>query len=160
MTWSACRSAAGFSCAGALLGAIVLVGHAEQARTITDRVYADAQATRGQKVYQAQCLACHGEALGGAVGPPLAGDGFLAAWSARSLADLVVKIEKTMPPQQPGSVSRAQAIDLAAFILRAGTFPAGPTELGQGALEQIAFPTSRTQSAPASAGSASIAAAG
>ena len=154
------RSFVGVSCCTALIGAISFVAYAEQARTIADRVYADAQAARGQKIYQAQCLACHGEALDGAVGPPLAGDGFLATWSARSLADLVDKIEKTMPPLQPGSVSRAQAIDLAAFILRSGRFPAGPTELGQSALGAIAFPGARIPSAPASAGSASIAAAG
>lgn len=159
MTWSARRAAAGFSCFGALVGAISLVADAGQARAVTDRVYADAQATRGQQIYQGQCLACHGAALEGVVGPPLAGDGFLATWSARSLADLVDKIEKTMPPQPSGSLSRAQAIDLAAFILRSGRFPAGPTELGAGALGQIAFPA-RAASAPAPAGSASFVAAG
>jgi mono/diheme cytochrome c family protein len=148
-----------FWCIGALVGAVSFVARAEQARTVTDRVYADAQAARGQQVYREQCLACHGSALDGAVGPPLAGDGFLGTWRARSLLDLVDKIEKTMPPQQPGSVSRAQAIDLAAFMLRSGKFPAGPTELGADTLGQIAFPA-RTTSAPASPGSASFAAAG
>ena len=160
MSWPARRCAVGFSCIGALMGVISLVGHAAQARSIGDRVYADAQATRGQQVYQGQCLACHGAALDGAVGPPLSGGGFLAAWSARSLADLVDKIEKTMPPQQPGSVSRAQAIDVAAFILRSGKFPAGSTELDAGTLGQIAFPTVRATPAPASAGTASFDAAG
>jgi mono/diheme cytochrome c family protein len=160
MTWSARRSAVGFLCIGALVGALSLIAHARQARTVTDGVYADAQAARGQQIYRDQCLACHGSALDGAVGPPLAGDGFLAAWSARSLADLVDKIEKTMPPQQPGSISRGQAIDLAAFILRAGKFPAGPSELEARTLGQIACPTTRGPSAPALAGSASFDAAG
>ena len=159
MTRSACRSAVGLSCIGALVGAVSLAVHG-QARTVTDRVYTDAQATRGQQIYQKECLACHGSALDGAVGPPLAGDGFLAAWSTRSLTDLVDKIEKTMPPQQSGSISRAQAIDLAAFILRAGKFPAGPTELGAGTIGQIAFPAARAASAPAVAGAASFAVAG
>jgi mono/diheme cytochrome c family protein len=159
MTRSACRSAVGLSCICALVGAVSLAVHG-QARTVTDRVYTDAQATRGQQIYEKQCLACHGSALDGGVGPPLAGDGFLAAWSARSLTDLVDKIEKTMPPQQSGSISRAQAIDLAAFILRAGKFPAGPSELELRTLGQIAFPATRGTSPPALAGSPSFDAAG
>ena len=159
MTWSARRSAVGVACFSALVGAISLVAHA-QARTVADRVYAGAQATRGQQIYNGQCLTCHGAALDGAVGPPLAGDAFLATWSARSLADLVDKIEKTMPPQQAGSISRAQAIDLAAFILRSGKFPAGTTELVSGALGQIAFPAARAASASPSGSSTAFAAAG
>ena len=109
------------------------IGLAGQSRTVADRVYSDAQAARGQQLYKAQCVTCHGEALEGVVGPPLAGSGFLSAWSARSLAELVDKIEKTMPPEQPGSVTRQQAIDLAAYFLSAGKFPAGPTELASAA---------------------------
>ena len=66
-------------------------------------------------------------------------------WSARSLADLVDKIEQTMPPGQPGSVARPQAIDLAAFILRSGKFPAGQADLGAAELGQIAFPARTLQ---------------
>jgi mono/diheme cytochrome c family protein len=157
MMWS--RSFVGFSCCSALVGAISLTAHAGQAQTVADRVYADVQATRGQQIYQMQCVACHGAALDGAVGPPLAGAGFLTTWSARSLADLVDKIEKTMPPQQSGGLSRAQAIDLAAFILRSGKFPAGAAELSAAALGQIAFPA-RATPAPASGGGAALAAAG
>jgi hypothetical protein len=86
---------------------------------------------------------CHGEALEGVVGPPLAGAGFLSAWGARSLADLVDKIEKTMPPQAAGSMSRPQAIDLAAFLLRTGKFPAGQADLQPAALTQITFPAAQ-----------------
>ena len=114
---------------GGLLGVwafvLALTGEAQQARSIDDRVYSDAQATRGQQLYQKDCVTCHGAALEGVIGPPLAGDGFLAVWSGRSIGDLVTKIEQTMPPGQPGSVSPTQAIDLAAFILRSGKFAAG-----------------------------------
>jgi cytochrome c550 len=130
---------------GGLLGvwafALALTGEAQQTRSIGDRVYSDAQATRGQQVYQQQCVTCHGTALEGVVGPPLAGDGFLSVWSARSLADLVNKIAQTMPPGQAGSVSQPQAIDLAAFILRSGKFTAGQSELGAADLGRIVFPT-------------------
>ncbi len=122
-------------------------------------MYSDPQAARGQQLYQAQCVTCHGGALEGVVGPPLAGDGFLAVWSARTLADLVNKIEQTMPPQQPGSLSRVQAIELASFMLRAGKFAAGAADLGPAELGQIAFPT-RTSPAVASTGASSFAVAG
>jgi len=114
-------------------------------------VYSDAQATRGQQLYEKQCVSCHGTALEGIVGPPLAGDGFLSVWSGRSLANLVDKIEQTMPPQQSGSLSRPQAVDLAAFVLRTGKYAAGPSELTPAVLGQIAFPT-RAASASALGG--------
>jgi mono/diheme cytochrome c family protein len=146
MTRSASRRVAGIACAGALIGALSLAGHG-QARSIADRVYSDTQATRGQQLYQKLCVNCHGATLEGVVGPPLAGDAFLSVWSARPVGDLVNKIEQTMPPGQPDSLGRPQAIDLAAFILRSGKFPAGPSDLGTAELGDIAFPTR----APASA---------
>jgi mono/diheme cytochrome c family protein len=158
MTYPARRSVVGLSCVGVLVSAISLLAQGGQTRPAAG-VYADVQATRGGQIYQAQCLACHGAALDGAVGPPLAGETFLAAWSARSLADLVDKIEKTMPPQQAGSVSQAQAIDLAAFFLRSSKWPAGPTELGPDALARIVFPGAGTAAVPG-APAASFAAAG
>lgn len=135
---TACRRAAGIVCVGAWVGALSLAGHG-QTRSIADRVYSNAQATRGQQLYQTQCVSCHGASLEGVVGPPLAGDGFLSAWSARSLADLVNKIAQTMPPS--GGIARPQAIDLAAFILRGGKYAAGQAELTAAELGQIAFPT-------------------
>ena len=132
---------------GVLAFALSLTGEAQQARSIADRVYSDAQATRGQQLYQKTCVTCHGAALEGVVGPPLAGDAFLTVWSARPVGDLVNKIEQTMPPGQPDSLGRPQAIDLAAFILRSGKFPSGPSDLGTAELGDISFPTR----APASA---------
>jgi mono/diheme cytochrome c family protein len=147
------RSIAGGAVFVAWAVALALAGHAQQTRSIADRVYSDAQATRGQQVYQQQCVSCHGTALEGVVGPPLAGDGFLSVWSARSLADLVSKIAQTMPPGQTGSLSQPQAIDLAAFILRSGKFAAGQAELAPADLGRIAFPT---RAAPAVAAGGAV----
>jgi mono/diheme cytochrome c family protein len=141
--------------AGIALGSFVavtaLAGQAGQSRTVADRVYSEAQASRGQQLFKSQCVACHGEALEGVVGPPLAGPAFLSVWSARPLTDLVEKIEKTMPPQQAGSVSRPQAVDLAAYVLSVGKFPAGQAELSPAALTQIAFPAAAPSAAPSAA---------
>ncbi len=153
------RSLAGVACATAVV-LTSLIGLAGQSRTVADRVYSDAQAGRGQQLYKTQCVTCHGEALEGVVGPPLAGSGFLGVWSGRSLADVVDKIEKTMPPGRGGSVTRPQAIDLAAYFLSVGKFPAGPAELAPAALAQIAFPTAQSSSASAASGPLSFAVAG
>jgi mono/diheme cytochrome c family protein len=154
------RRTAGVACFSAFIGVIFLIGLTGQSRMVTDRVYSDAQAARGQQLYKTQCVTCHGETLEGVVGPPLSGNGFLSVWSSRSLADLVDKIEKTMPPQQAGSVSRPQAIDLAAYFLSVGKFPAGTAELAPANLSQIAFPTAQGTPAAASTGSSSFAVAG
>jgi mono/diheme cytochrome c family protein len=152
---AALRRAAGIGCVTAFVAALSLAGHG-QTRSIGDRVYADSQATRGQQLYEKLCVNCHGASLEGVVGPPLAGDAFLSVWSARTLQDLVNKIEQTMPPGQPDSLSRPQAVDVVAFMLRRGQLPAGPSELGSADLGQIAFPT--RAAASTTAGAASLAA--
>ena len=97
--------------------------------TAAGGVYTEAQATRGQAVYVEQCEACHGTTLAGGLGPPLAGAGFLGAWDTLTLADLVDKIQYTMPATNPGTLLRAQATDLVAHLLGTNAFPAGPAEL-------------------------------
>jgi len=142
----------------ALAGLLSLTGNAGQPRSVTDGVYSAAQATRGRQIYQVQCAECHGNTMEGASGPPLAGENFLSNWSARPLSTLVDKVQKTMPFNQPGSLTTPQSIDLAAYILQTGTFPAGQAELGAAMLAQIAFPTRRSSPAPAavSAGGTSL----
>ena len=110
-----------------------------QARTARDGVYSGAQATRGQAIFKDKCAPCHGEMLEGLLGPPLAGDEFLKAWGNQPLAELVNKIEKTMPQSEPGTLTRPQAIDLVAHILQVGKFPAGQAALpeGEDALKQV-----------------------
>ena len=139
------------SCACALVGAFSLTGHAGQLRSVTEGVYSAGQAARGRQLYQAQCAECHGNALEGTIGTPLVGESFLSNWSARPLSNLVDKIQKTMPFNMPGSLSRPQSTDLAAYMLQAGTFPVGRVELSEAMLEQIAFPVARTSPAPVAA---------
>jgi mono/diheme cytochrome c family protein len=138
-------------CTCALGAALSLTGQAGQLRSVTEGVYSAGQAARGRQIYQAQCAECHGSAMEGASGPPLVGDSFLANWSARPLADFVDKIQKTMPFNLAGKLSRQQSTDLAADILQAGKFAAGQAELSDAMLAQIAFPTARPSPAPAAA---------
>ena len=134
-------------CLLALAGAISLNSYAGQLRSITERVYSTAQAARGRQIYQTQCTGCHGDVLEGTSGPPLVGEAFLANWSARPLADIVDKIQKTMPFNQPGSLSRQQSIDLTAYVLQVGNFPAGQAEINEATLRQVTFPLVRTSRA-------------
>ena len=125
----------------------MLTGQTPQVRSITDGVYSAAQAARGQQLYKAQCAECHGNAMQGVSGPPLAGDGFLSNWSAQTLENLTVKIQKTMPFNRPGSLSRSESTDLAAYVLQSGKFPAGPAEMREAELARIVFPTVRSSAA-------------
>ena len=140
-----------FTCA--LATAFSLSGHAQQARSVADGVYSAAQAQRGAALYKMECAQCHGDMLEGTVGPMLAGDGFLAAWGGRSMADLVDKIQNTMPLQAPGTLSRPQSIDIAAHMLQVSKLKPGQADLAAAALPQVTFPSARP--AAAAAGGAS-----
>ena len=130
---------------GLVLGmALSSAAQSGQLRSVTEGVYSVGQATRGQQIYKEQCSSCHGDALQGTIGPPLAGDAFLGNWSARPLTTFVDKIQKTMPFNTPGSLSRQQSIDLTAYILQNGKFTAGSGDLSETTLSQIAFPAART----------------
>lgn len=139
------------SCAVVLAASVLNAG---QARSVASGVYSAAQAVRGEAVYRAQCGDCHGRAMEGAIGPPLVGESFLANWSARPVSDVVDKIQNTMPFEKPGGLSRQQSVDLAAYLLQAGKFPAGSAELADGG--RVVFPT---VSAPAPAVASSAGAA-
>jgi mono/diheme cytochrome c family protein len=89
---------------------------------VKDQVYSDAQATRGKAIYDDQCSNCH---EGGAMGPSLQGDEFLASWENKSLRSLYDRVLNTMPSDAPGTLQERQVLDLMAYLLRANRFPAG-----------------------------------
>jgi mono/diheme cytochrome c family protein len=127
--------------------------HAQQPRTVRDGVYTDAQAARGAAIYKEKCASCHGPALGGSLAPPLAGDAFAAQWGG-PLSAIVDKIQLTMPANAMGTLTRAQAADVLAFMLQTSKFPAGRAELSSedAALKTITLPGAQTAAAPAPAG--------
>jgi mono/diheme cytochrome c family protein len=136
-----------------LFGAAVLIAGsgflgADQTRSVWDGVYTEAQAKRGQEIYDRQCSGCHGDTLmGGDDAPALAGDAFLANWNGMSVGDIFVRIRRTMPEDEPGKLTPQQNSDIVAHLLSANHFPAGKAELDTQAetLKQIKFESAKPQ---------------
>jgi mono/diheme cytochrome c family protein len=111
------------------------------AQTPGDGVYTAEQASAGQAVYRAQCSGCHGPTLGGNAGPSLRGENFLKNWAGKSLDELAIKIQNTMPQNAPGKLTREQVVTLVAYMLQAGKFPAGKDALtDEASIKKVAFP--------------------
>jgi mono/diheme cytochrome c family protein len=111
---------------------VVAVGatSAQQPRTIWDGVFTVAQAKQGETLYTDRCATCHGDTLGGMeAAPALTGTAFYTNWEGETLQALFDRMRVSMPPDKPGSLSRAQATDLLAHLLRSGGYPAGEMPL-------------------------------
>lgn len=97
----------------------------------TDNLYSDAQAARGESVYQQHCAVCHGAGLQGNPAAPLTGAAFRARWEdgKHTLDDLFFIVRSLMPNNAPGSLTKAQYADVVAYILKVNGYPAGDAEL-------------------------------
>jgi len=99
-------------------------------RSVWDGAYTKEQSARGKTAYLEVCAKCHGETLSGGEGAPaLAGKDFLKNWNGRTAGDLLGLIIKTMPTDDPGSLSHRQYADITAFVLNQNEFPAGAKDL-------------------------------
>jgi mono/diheme cytochrome c family protein len=122
---------AGIAAFGLVLAASVAALHAQgAARNVWDGVYSAGQAAQGKALFAEKCATCHGADLSGAeMAPPLVGAIFLGDWVGQSAGDLFTRIHTTMPANDPGSLSNAQAAQALAYILSVNQFPAGATAL-------------------------------
>lgn len=98
------------------------------ARSVNDGVYDQAQAGRGRDAYRTHCAACHGASLTGEGAPALAGP-FWSSWNRRSLDELYLLVQGSMPQQAPESLPAATYADILAYMLQAGGYPDGPHPL-------------------------------
>jgi S-disulfanyl-L-cysteine oxidoreductase SoxD len=87
--------------------------------------YTQAQAARGQQLFNNYCAQCHRLDLTGAEGPALLGDAFLKQWSNRPLGDLYSFGHSNMPANNPGSLPPDTMWAITAYILQKNGFPAG-----------------------------------
>jgi mono/diheme cytochrome c family protein len=103
---------------------------AQGGATIWDGVYTDAQASRGQDVYEQECAQCHlVDLMGDGIAPALIGSSFFFRWSDLSIGDMYIAIRSTMPQGAPASLSPAGYADIAAYMLQMNKVPGGDTEL-------------------------------
>ena len=117
-------------------------------RSVWDGVYTEEQAGRGEQLSAEHCARCHGQALEGAeAAPALVGYAFSGNWEGVPLSDLFERVRVSMPLDAPGSLSRQQNLDIVAYLLKVGQFPAGDGELVAqgGALANINFVSYRPQ---------------
>lgn len=120
---------------------------AAQSRSVWDRVYTEEQASRGDKLYRQRCAQCHGDSLQGIeAAPALTGPAFSDKWEGETLSALFDRM-RTMPPDAPGALSRAENADVLAHLLRTLGFPSGnaPLESTAGALGGITLRMYRPQ---------------
>jgi mono/diheme cytochrome c family protein len=96
------------------------------ARSQWSGIYSDAQARRGEPLYAENCAYCHGADLQGTISaPPLTASALSARWLDKTLADLYEYQQVFMPWNSPGGFGRLQNVDILAYVLKKGGFPAG-----------------------------------
>jgi mono/diheme cytochrome c family protein len=105
-------------------------------KTVREAVYTEAQAERGKKVYEANCVTCHLPDLDGSANPdagargaPLVGTRFVQDFGESKVSALFNKMKRDMPSGRPGTLTDQEYLDATAFVLQRNNFPAGATEL-------------------------------
>lgn len=98
--------------------------------SVWDSVFTDAQTVRGDSLYKAVCVKCHGPDLAGTPdGNSLTGADFAASWDGLTIDQIYSKIRDEMPPDSPKTIPRELVPDVMAFILKNNGFPAGKNPL-------------------------------
>jgi mono/diheme cytochrome c family protein len=111
------------ACAAVLLGGTILAAALSAGqKSVNDGVYSEAQASRGQEVFQNACTNCHDTSR-------FRGPAFLENLTGEPLAGLYDAIRTTMPEDNPGGLKPQQYADIVSYLLRLNGFPAGSEEL-------------------------------
>ena len=104
---------------------------ATASRSIWDGVFSAEQVARGKKSYAAACGDCHGDELegDGKKSPPLKGEAFFKNWRNKTVHKLIDQSWRTMPPDDPKTLSKELCTDVAAYILAENGYPTGKAAL-------------------------------
>jgi alcohol dehydrogenase (cytochrome c) len=122
--------------------------------------FTQSQVAAGKLVYARACGLCHGSNLQGGAAVALSGAAFARTWGdgQHRAADFFDAIAKQMPKNAPGSLSQADNLALAAFILQSNGYASGAQPLTlagiSGALPAAPAAAAVAASAPAGAGGA------
>ena len=143
----------GVACAGLVFCAVVAARPVAQEpaarKTVREAVYTEAQAERGKKVYEANCITCHLPDLDGSANPdanpvargaPLVGTRFVQDFGESKVSALFNKMKRDMPSGRPGALTDQEYLDAAAYVLQRNKFPAGPAELTEGTAGEFWIP--------------------
>jgi PQQ-dependent dehydrogenase (s-GDH family) len=87
------------------------------------------QVERGKVAYAAGCITCHGAALNGAYGPPVAGSVFDSHWRGKTVGALWRHTHDRMPPSRPATLSDETYTDLVAYMLSVNGIAVGTEAL-------------------------------
>ena len=88
----------------------------------TPVTYTEEQAGRGAGVFTTVCVECH-------VRKDMSNADFRVKWNGRTAFDLFELIRTTMPDGSPGSLERAQYVDVVAYIAKLNGVTAGTAAL-------------------------------
>lgn len=100
-------------------------------RSVRDGVYTSAQADQGKATYSEKCASCHGNMATATpdMAPLLNDYTFQEAWKNRSVGQFFDRIRRTMPQNEPGTLSPQSTAEIVAYILSANKLPPGEVAL-------------------------------
>ncbi len=104
------------------------------------RLYTDAQAANGAKLFATHCASCHGANLQGNVGPALRGTGFAGPTDGFTVGAMFTFFSVQMPAGAPGSLKPDEYTALMAFLLKENGYPSGDKPLTYSAAAKSAVP--------------------
>src|SRR5687767_3633646 len=96
------------------LAAFSLLAAGQQ--NVSAQPYTAEQAAAGRISYRTNCAGCHAEDLRGRFeAPQLAGPNFMSIWGSQPPSALLMRIQTTMPPTNPGSLPTQDYVNVTAF---------------------------------------------
>jgi ankyrin repeat protein len=103
---------------------------AAAATSVWTGVFTEAQARRGQEIYNQACAHCHAaDLLGEQSAPALAGQPFSARWTSLTVQEMLQVIRRTMPQEAPDTLGTQAYVDIISYMLKINGGEAGATEL-------------------------------
>jgi mono/diheme cytochrome c family protein len=120
-------------------------GSASAAAPAVAGAYTAAQAAAGEKIYAANCSACHGADLTGGQWPSLVGDAFTSQFIGMSAGDVYYVMSTQMPVGAPGSLKPNEYLALLAYILQQNKYPKGTAPLTQAKAKSIEITSLRAR---------------